>query len=457
MSAFAGSDRRYAPGAPVEEIAATRRGVRVSASDDKIQIEMPDLGSGDAEADAAGATLASWLVAVGDTVEAGEVIAELETDKATVELESPAAGRIASLDVEAGTEGIAPGRLLGTIEGASPGAGREADATADGGEPDRAAVASAAPAPDARDEAGGPRTTPLARRVAEAHGVDLGALSGSGSGGRIVQADVLRAATGGSAASEADSPPAPASTPVVADLDGAADGGAEGFRSERLSAMRKTIARRMTESKQTVPHFYLRMRVAMDELIAVRARLNAELAESGRDVKISVNDFVVRAAALALRDVPAANVQFAGKEMHVFERVDVSVAVATDGGLITPVVRDADRLGLVAIAEEVARLAERARSGQLEMHEYQGGTFTISNLGMYGIDTVYPILNLPQACILGVGAAEEEPVVRDGAIAIGRRAAFTLAADHRAVDGAVGAQLLAALRSRLEDPLGMML
>jgi pyruvate dehydrogenase E2 component (dihydrolipoamide acetyltransferase) len=221
--------------------------------------------------------------------------------------------------------------------------------------------------------------------------------------------------------------------------------------------MRKTIARRLTESKQQVPHFYLRTRVAMDELLRVRAQLNAGLAEEGRETKISVNDFILRATALALRDVPAANVQYAETAMRVFDRVDISVAVATDGGLVTPVVRNADLLGLTALGEEVKLLAGLARSGKLKPEHYQGGTITISNLGMYGIETVYPILNPPQACILGIGAAEEQPVVRDGEIVVGRVAAITLAADHRAVDGAVGAEFLSALRGRLEDPLGMML
>lgn len=221
--------------------------------------------------------------------------------------------------------------------------------------------------------------------------------------------------------------------------------------------MRKTIARRMTESKQQVPHFYLRMRCSMDAVMNVRAQLNRELASEGRDTKISLNDFILRASALALRDVPAANVSFAGDEMHVFDRVDISVAVATDGGLVTPVVREADRKGLAALAEEVKGLAVLAREGRLRPEQYQGGTFTISNLGMYGIETVYPILNPPQACILGVGAAEEQPVARNGEIKVGHIAAITLAADHRAVDGAVGAQLMAALREKLEDPLCMML
>lgn len=467
----------------------------MSDRDKTIEIEMPQLGSGDAEADAAGATLASWLVSVGDEVEAGEVIAELETDKATVELESPAAGRIATLDVAAGTEDIHPGTVLGTIEGdgapvddaaaadddAAAGAASEAETEA-GSEAEAAAEAEAEAATGTRggkdaapDSAGeddsarapgvsrgfdaGPPPTPLARRAAADAGVDLDAVVGSGAGGRIVEADVRRAAASPTAdveapAREVEPAPTPArgvAAPVEADLD-AAD-----FRTERLSAMRKTIARRMTESKQTVPHFYLRVRVDLDPLLEVRARLNASLADAGDETKISVNDFVVRAIALALRDVPAANVQYAEDGMRVFDRVDVSVAVATEGGLVTPVVRHADGLGLAAIAAETRRLASLARAGKLQPDQYRGGTVTVSNLGMYGIDTVYPILNPPQACILGVGAASEEPVVRDGAIVIGRRAAFTLAADHRAVDGAVGAELMAALRTRLEDPLGMVL
>jgi pyruvate dehydrogenase E2 component (dihydrolipoamide acetyltransferase) len=295
-----------------------------------------------------------------------------------------------------------------------------------------------------------PPATPLARRAAAERGVDVSALRGTGPGGRIVEADVLEAA-----AEPATKPPA-ASGGAVGERSPSVDLDAP-FEARRLSAMRKTIARRLTESKQQVPHFYLRMRCSMDSILEARARLNAGLAAEGQETKLSLNDFIVRAAALALREVPEANVSFAGDAMHFYERVDVSVAVATDGGLVTPVVRDADRKGLSALADEVKELAALARDGKLRPDQYQGGTFTISNLGMYGIETVYPILNPPQACILGVGAAEEQPVVRGGEIVIGRVAALTLAADHRAVDGAVGARLMAALRERLEDPLGMML
>jgi pyruvate dehydrogenase E2 component (dihydrolipoyllysine-residue acetyltransferase) len=429
-----------------------------------IRIEMPQLSS-----EGESAVLASWLVKAGDIVEAGEIIAELETDKSTVELESPASGVLEEIVVAAGTEDVTPGTLLATIK-VKAGAVAIPESSASSTESDAAEGAPVASessldvavdastttpsTPSTRTSAMTPghtpgqpsaarnvidprASTPLARRAAEDRGLDLTSLDGSGPGGRILEADVLRGAES------------------VAVIDSSSAEGS--FETVRLSAMRKTIARRMTESKQQVPHFYLSTRCSMDVVLDFRARLNAELSTAGREIKISVNDFIVKATALALQEVPAANVRFAGDEMHVFDRVDIAVAVATEGGLVTPIVRNADRKGLTVIAEEVKELAQRARSGGLRPDEYQDGTFTISNLGMYGIETVYPILNLPQACILGVGAAEEQPVVRDGQIGIGRVASITLAADHRVVDGAVGAELLAALRGRLEDPLAMML
>ena len=413
---------------------------------------MPELSS-----DGEGATLATWLVAVGDRVERGEVIAELETEKATVELEAPASGTIVSFAVEEGVEEIMPGTLLGSLDpdesspdldpapnsSATPiGEWTEAVVTETG----PAATAEAVPADMERLRG----ATPLARREALGRDVDLSTVTGSGPGGRVIQEDVLRSADSNSTEGATSETIATEPRSPTLDVTGS-------FEAVRLSAMRKTIARRMTESKQQVPHFYLRMRCPMDAVINARAQLNHELASDGRDTKISLNDFILRATALALRDVPAANVSFAGDEMHVFDRVDISVAVATDGGLVTPIVREADRKGLAALANEVKGLAVLAREGRLRPEQYQGGTFTISNLGMYGIETVYPILNPPQACILGVGAAEEQPVVRNGEIAIGHIAAITLAADHRAVDGAIGAQLMAALREKLEEPLSMML
>jgi pyruvate dehydrogenase E2 component (dihydrolipoamide acetyltransferase) len=415
------------------------------------QIEMPELSS-----DGEGATLATWLVSIGDRVQKGDVIAELETDKSTVELEAPATGTIVAFAVSEGDEGILPGTVLGSLEeDESSGLAKFAFDTSaasveESPEVDAATRDSGAPLPSVETVAALRDSTPLARRAATDRAVDLSTLKGSGPGGRVVEEDVLRSV---------DAIP-PVTQRVAARSKVAASAASEGtapFEAVRLSAMRKTIARRMTESKQQVPHFYLRSRCSMDAVIETRSQLNRDLASEGRDTKISINDFIIRAAALALRDVPEANVSFAGDEMHLFDRIDISVAVATDGGLVTPVVHDADRKGLATLAAEVKALAGSAREGKLRPEQYQGGTFTISNLGMYGIETVYPILNPPQACILGVGAAEEEPVVRNGKIEIGRIAAFTLAADHRAVDGSVGARLLASLRERLEDPLSMML
>ena len=407
------------------------------------QIEMPELSS-----DGEGVTLATWLVSVGDRVEEGDVIAELETDKATVELEAPAAGTIVSFAVEEGTEGIMTGTVLGSLEPDDSGPQGESAREARAVRVARRPAPGAAANPEGSERLRG--ATPLARRAALQRDVDLSSVTGSGPGGRVVERDVLRTVDSDSAAdlrSEAVSrdPGAPAF-----DVTGS-------FEGVGLSAMRRTISRRMTESKQQVPHFSLRMRCSMDAVMEIRAQLNRGLADEGRDTKISVNDFILRAAALALRDVPAANVSFAGDAIHVFDRVDISVAVATEAGLVAPVVREADRKGLATLADEVKTLAGKARQGKLRPEQMQAGTFTISNLGMYGVETVYPILNPPQACILGVGAAEEQPIVRNGEIAIGRIAAITLAADPRAVDGAVGAQLLAALRERLEEPLGMML
>jgi pyruvate dehydrogenase E2 component (dihydrolipoamide acetyltransferase) len=418
-----------------------------------MQIEMPELS-----ADGEGATLATWLVSVGDRVEKGDVIAELETDKSTVELEAPTTGTIVRFDVAEGTEDISPGVVLALLEPEDPASVDEASVDEMVPEPSHASTPRSvdpetatatmdeglpvsSTTHDPSDES--LRTaTPLARRAALDRDVDVSTLTGTGPGGRVVEDDVLRSVDSGPIASR--SLPAPSETSTASE-------------SVPLSAMRKTIARRMTESKQQVPHFYLRQRCSMDALLDARAELNRELAAAGRELKISVNDFVLRASALALRAVPDANVSFAGTHMEVFDRVDICVAVATDGGLVTPVIRDADRKGLATLAAEVRELALLAREGKLRPEQYQGGSFTISNLGMYGVETVYPILNPPQACILGVGASSEEPIVRDGAVGIGHIAAFTLAADHRVVDGAVGARLLAALRERLEDPLSMLL
>jgi pyruvate dehydrogenase E2 component (dihydrolipoamide acetyltransferase) len=430
-----------------------------------VNIEMPELST-----EGEGATLATWLVAVGDHVEQGDVIAELETDKSTVELEAPATGTVLEFLVQEGTEGIAPGVLLGILDSVassvSPASSAPAEPETDERQPESAQSTQDAASPDREADGSSSKrsgdlalegesdlraSTPLARRAAVNRDVDVVTLSGSGPGGRVLEEDVLRAVEGGSMVAPASAGVATreGSVPVI-EVSGSVE-------RLRLSAMRKTIARRMTEAKQQIPHFYLRSRCPMDAVMEVRAKLNQDLAAEGRDLKISVNDFIVRASALALRDVPEANVSFAGHEMHIYQDVDICVAVATEGGLVAPVVRNADRKGLAALAGEVKELAALARAGKLRPEQYQGGSFTISNLGMYGVETVYPILNPPQACILGVGAAEEQPVVRDGVVVVGRVASLALAADHRAVDGAVAARFLAALRARLEDPLCMML
>lgn len=454
-----------------------------------VEIEMPQLSS-----EGESATLASWLVEPGEVVEKGDVIAELETDKATVELEAPASGTIAELRVSAGTDDIGPGTVLGLIEASdAPRSGEAEPAEEQSDEPrpdsdsepdpksdpesERHGVADgeAAEEPGARAERSesgisteraptarrGP--TPLARRVAEEHGVDVRELEGSGPGGRIVEADVRRAA--GTSATGVQEPPSASASGSAQAGSAAASEASTGpaleldppFESRRLTPMRRTIARRLSEAKQTIPHFYLRMRCSMDAVLEARTRLNEALEEMPDGVKLSLNDFILKATALALREVPAANVSFAEDAIRFYERVDLSFAVATEGGLVTPIVRDADRKGLARLAAETKELAALARAGKLRPEQFQGGTFTVSNLGMYGIETVYPILNPPQAGILGVGAVEAQPIVRDGEVVIGRMAAFTLAADHRVVDGAIGAQLMAALRSRLEDPAGMLL
>jgi len=403
----------------------------------RVEIEMPQLSE-----EAGDATLLAWLVEVGDVVAAGDPIAEVETDKATAELEAERAGRVLEILVAAGTENVKAGSVLARLEvdDEQEEAAPESTPSTDFADSASTAVAESelaepASVPPSRE----PVATPLARRLSQQRGVALESIAGSGPHGRILRSDVdQHADSSGDGRALAEEGGAPSSL-------------------RRHSAMRRTIARRLSDAKQSVPHFYLRVRCEADELLRLRERLAA----GGQGSRISLNDLVVRAAALALAEVPEANVSWREEGLVVYERVDVSVAVATPGGLVTPVLRGADRKGLERIAEELRELAGRAREGALRPEEYRGGTLTVSNLGMYGVETVYPILNPPQACILGVGAAERCPVVRGEAdaarVEIGHVMACTLAADHRAVDGAVGAELLAAFRRRVEDPLSMML
>jgi len=422
-------------------------------------------------------TLASWLVKEGDTVTSGDVIAEIETDKATMEVESIDDGIVAKILIEAGTDGVPVGQIIAilaedgedvkdievptatTASAPLPVAEAASDAATVNAQITDAVTQSnvkvVADAPSDRIKA-----SPLAKRIAGNEGVDLSAISGSGPNGRIVKRDVEAALEGGTAPAakptQQTSSVAPAPK-AVAQLTGEYYPPHEGVpvREERLSNMRKTIAKRLTESKTTVPHFYLTVECELDKLLAQRKELNEKLADSG--IKISVNDFIVRASALALKKVPATNVQFAGDKMYWYERADISMAVAIEGGLVTPVVRGADQMGLADIAKTTKELALKARDGKLMPEDYAGGTFSISNLGMMGIKEFSAVINPPQGAILAIGAGEQRAVVKDGALAVATVMSCTMSCDHRAVDGAVGAEFLKAFKGFIEDPITMLL
>ncbi|MEM8799900.1 MAG: pyruvate dehydrogenase complex dihydrolipoamide acetyltransferase [Pseudomonadota bacterium] len=418
-------------------------------------------------------TLAQWLVKEGDPITSGDVIAEIETDKATMEVESIDEGRMGKILIAAGAEDVPVGTKIAVIleEGEDDAALETASSGSTVSDtPDRAAPksteATAQPTPDtpapkspkspsekpASD--GRVKASPLAKRIAEQKGIDLASVSGSGPGGRIVKRDVVdvspQAAAEPSQSTAAETPadakPVSSIYPPPADIP---------FEEVKLSGMRKVIARRMTESKSTVPHFYLTIDVALDGLLKARKELNALLADDG--IKLSVNDFIIKASALALKKVPNANVQFAGDKMYRFARQDISVAVAVPGGLVTPVIRDAGAKGLAAISSEMKELAQKARDGALMPEDYQGGTFSLSNLGMFGIREFGAVINPPQGAILAVGAGEKRAIVVDDAVAVQTMMSCTLAVDHRALDGAIGAEWLAAFKGFLETPARMML
>ena len=451
-------------------------------------------------------TLAKWLVSEGDSVQSGDMIAEIETDKATMEVESIEEGRIGRILVAEGTEDIAVGARIAILleegeddsalkeaeaedgesaeggkaeekekdeekekkekktksdNGKTPPSGRESDGDNDGdGDGDAAAQIGEGKAPPAPTDDSGERVfaSPLARRIAEQTGVDLTGLKGSGPHGRIIRADVEAAEAGkpadkaAPAEKRAEKTPAPAAAEAPS-IEPPAD---VPYEEVKMSGMRKVIARRMTESKSHVPHFYLTIDTSVDRLLAQRKELNAKLETEG--LKLSVNDFIIRASALALRQVPAANAMFAGDRLYYFQRQDISVAVAVEGGLITPVIRDAGSKGLKQISVEMQDLATRARDGKLTPEEYQGGTFSISNLGMYGIREFGAVINPPQGAILAIGAGEKRPVVdADGAVTVKTVMTCTLAVDHRALDGAIGAEFLSAFKGFIEDPITMLL
>jgi pyruvate dehydrogenase E2 component (dihydrolipoamide acetyltransferase) len=424
--------------------------------------------------------LAKWLKREGDAVKPGDVIAEIETDKATMEVEAVDEGRLGRILVPEGAQAVKvnqPIALLleeGEDAGAlDAGAAVPAPARPDAPAPKPAAAspgngAAAAPAPAApppqparaapptatAGEGGRRFASPLARRMAATAGLDLAGLSGSGPNGRIVKSDIEAALTRGAAAPAPAVAPAQPAAPAPAPVLPPPVAGLPSFTEVANSQMRKVIARRLSEAKREAPHFYLSLDCEIDQLLRVRQELNGR---EGADYKLSVNDFVIRAAALALQKVPAANASWTENAIRLYGQVDVSVAVAIPNGLITPVIRNAGAKGLAQISKEMKELAGRAREGKLKPEEYQGGTFSISNLGMYGIKSFAAVLNPPQGAILAVGAGEQRPVVKEGALAIATVMTCTLSVDHRVVDGAVGAELLAAFKKLIEDPLAMLL
>ncbi|MBU8877073.1 pyruvate dehydrogenase complex dihydrolipoamide acetyltransferase [Reyranella sp. MMS21-HV4-11] len=407
--------------------------------------------------------LAKWHVKVGDAVKSGQVICEIETDKATMEVEAVDEGKIGQILVEEGAEGVKVNAVIAVLleEGekdvAEPATSAAAAPAPKAEEKPAALAPAAAPAPAAKPAAspGGTRifASPLAKRIAADKGIDLAGLKGSGPNGRIVKADVENAKPGAAPAAAAPkaAPKAAAPTPAT--------GGqpvfvAPGDSRVPHTSIRKVIARRMLESKQTVPHFYLTVDFEIDALLTARTAINAVVEKKG--TKVSVNDMVIKACAKALRDHPECNASWTEEEMIQYGAVDISVAVATDRGLITPIVRNADMKGLAQISIEMKDLASRAKSGKLKLEEFQGGGFTISNLGMFGIRDFGAIINTPQSMILAVGAGEERVVVRKGEMVIRNIMSCTLAVDHRVVDGAMGAQFLQTLKAYIEQPAAML-
>jgi len=401
-------------------------------------------------------TLAKWLVKVGDKVSSGDIMAEIETDKATMEFEAVDEGVITAIKVAEGTEGVKVGTVIATLAGDDEDAGAAPAPKVDLKEveaapaPAPAPVAASAPvaaAAPAALAAKGDRViaSPLAKRIAGQKGVDLNALQGSGPGGRIVKADVEAAQPGAAA-------PAAAATPAPAPAAPTPDFGIS-FEAEKLNNVRKTVARRLTEAKQTIPHIYLTVDVRLDALLKLRGELNKALEADG--IKLSVNDLLIKALAKALMRVPKCNVSFAGDELRKYSRADISVAVAAPSGLITPIIVDAAAKGVAQISTEMKVLADKAREGKLMPHEYQGGTASLSNLGMFGIKQFDAVINPPQAMILAVGAGEQRPYVVDGALSVATVMSATGSFDHRAIDGADGAQLMQAFKDLVENPLGL--
>ncbi|WP_010544040.1 pyruvate dehydrogenase complex dihydrolipoamide acetyltransferase [Sphingomonas elodea] len=428
-----------------------------------IEIKMPALSPTMEEG-----TLAKWLVKEGDTVKSGDLLAEIETDKATMEFEAVDEGVIGKILVAEGTDNVKVGTVIAVIagEGEDVSSATAAPAPSPTPAPAPAPAASAptptpTPAPAAQPAAASGsrvKASPLARRIAADKGVDLAGVTGSGPNGRIVKADVEGAKPGAApAAQPAAAAPTPTAAPSAAPA--AAETKAVWFddsiphEEEKLSNIRKTIARRLTESKQTVPHIYLTVDIRLDALLKLRGELNKAL--EARGVKLSVNDLLIKALGVALARTPKCNVTFTGDKLIKYSRADVSVAVSTPTGLITPIVKDAANKSVSAIATEMKDLAARAREGKLQPHEYQGGTASLSNMGMYGIKQFEAVINPPQGMIMAIGAGEKRPYIIDDALGVATVMSATGSFDHRAIDGADGAEMMKIFKELVEAPMGM--
>jgi pyruvate dehydrogenase E2 component (dihydrolipoamide acetyltransferase) len=434
-------------------------------------------------------TLARWLKKEGEKVAAGDVIAEIETDKATMEVEAVDEGVLGKILVPDGTQNVKVNEPIAVLieegeavpSGAAAKAPRQEAGEVGQAPPQPAAKTGPAPQPPRQPERSRPEpparrggngqdsapahgergerifASPLARRMAQQAGINISALKGSGPNGRIIKADIEAARKGAPAPQPAAAAPAAAPAVAPAPAPRAAAITAP-HQLMPISNMRKVIARRLTEAKQQIPHFYLSIDVEIDALRKLRADLNAKSAKEGPGAfKLSVNDLIIKAAAIALRRVPKANASYTEDGIVLYDDVDISVAVAIPDGLITPIIRKADQKGLAAISNEMKDLIARAKAGKLKLEEFQGGGFSISNLGMYGISEFAAVINPPQGAILAVGAGEQRPVVKNGALAIATMITCTLSVDHRVVDGALGAEWLAAFKAIIEDPLSLML
>ena len=445
-----------------------------------VEIKMPALSPTMEEG-----TLAKWLVKEGDTVKSGDLMAEIETDKATMEFEAVDEGTIGKILVAEGTDNVKVGTVIATLlaEGESAGdttpapAAKESEPKPSPVDPNKTGseakpvertpeqaedhgnpAGGAAPksAPVARQDGDRVKASPLARRIAAEKSIDLATLQGSGPNGRIVRADLEGAKSGHAPAAAAAASAPAAETAAPAPVAAAKPAAIPDIphTAEKLSNVRKTIARRLTESKQTVPHIYLTVDIRLDALLKLRAEMNKGL--EGRGVKLSVNDLLIKALAASLIQVPKCNVMFTPDQLISFSRADISVAVSTPSGLITPIISGADTKGVATISAEMKDLAARARDNKLKPEEYQGGTASLSNMGMFGIKQFEAVINPPQGMIMAIGAGEKRPYIIDDALGVATVMSATGSFDHRAIDGADGAQLMQAFKALVESPLSML-